>query len=171
MSYPNGLNEFLTQDTIEKTVNLSADEVTSSIAQVSGSLIGGGISNSSNGKLTINWDTGEAVFSDGARGRVFLGKIPGTEDYGIKIVDATGNIVISSDSQIQTAGIADDAVTAGKITISQLDALCINTGTLNVDETITVGINNITIDGVNKRIIVNDGTNDRVLIGYQDGGF
>jgi hypothetical protein len=29
----------------------------------------------------------------------------------------------------------------------------------------------IKIDGVNKRIIVNDGTNDRVLIGYYSGLF
>lgn len=29
----------------------------------------------------------------------------------------------------------------------------------------------ITISSVNKNIIVNDGTNDRVLIGYQSGGF
>lgn len=27
------------------------------------------------------------------------------------------------------------------------------------------------IDGKNKRIIVNDGSNDRILIGYQQGGF
>jgi hypothetical protein len=30
---------------------------------------------------------------------------------------------------------------------------------------------NVQIDGENKRIIVNDGTTDRVLIGYQVGGF
>lgn len=29
----------------------------------------------------------------------------------------------------------------------------------------------VTIDGVNKRIVVNDGSNDRVLIGYDEGGF
>lgn len=32
---------------------------------------------------------------------------------------------------------------------------------------IIVGDNKITIDGVNKRIIINDGTNNRVLIGYE----
>lgn len=36
---------------------------------------------------------------------------------------------------------------------------------------IIVGDNKIVIDGVNKRIIINDGTNDRVLLGYQAGGF
>jgi len=34
-----------------------------------------------------------------------------------------------------------------------------------------VGNNNVILDGVNKRIIVNDGTNDRVLIGYLAGKF
>lgn len=29
----------------------------------------------------------------------------------------------------------------------------------------------ITIDGVNKRIIVSDGERDRILIGYDEGGF
>jgi hypothetical protein len=36
---------------------------------------------------------------------------------------------------------------------------------------ITVGNSNVKIDGVNKRIIINDGTNDRVLIGFLSGGF
>ena len=30
---------------------------------------------------------------------------------------------------------------------------------------------NVKIDGANKRILINDGTNDRILIGYQSGGF
>lgn len=36
---------------------------------------------------------------------------------------------------------------------------------------ITVGDSKVKIDGPNKRIIVNDGTNDRVLIGYYPGRF
>lgn len=36
---------------------------------------------------------------------------------------------------------------------------------------ISVGNGNVKIDGVNKRIIINDGTNDRVLLGYQASGF
>ena len=35
----------------------------------------------------------------------------------------------------------------------------------------TVGHANIKIDGVNKRIIINDGTHDRIIIGYDSGGF
>ena len=36
---------------------------------------------------------------------------------------------------------------------------------------LNVGVANVKIDGANKRIIINDGTNDRVLIGYLSGGF
>jgi len=36
---------------------------------------------------------------------------------------------------------------------------------------VVVGDNNVVIDGENKNIIVNDGDNDRILIGYQQGGF
>ena len=93
-------------------------------------------------------------------------------DYGIKIVDAEGNVVMSSSSLLQTAGLADEAVTSGKISVAQLDALAINTGTLNVDESMTLGDDdNVKIDGANKRIIINDGTDDRILIGWQEGGF
>jgi len=33
------------------------------------------------------------------------------------------------------------------------------------------GDTNVIIDGANRRILISDGTNDRVLIGYQAGGF
>ena len=36
---------------------------------------------------------------------------------------------------------------------------------------IDVGNGNVKIDGENKRIIINDGSDDRILIGYQSGGF
>lgn len=43
-------------------------------------------------------------------------------------------------------------------------------GTLPGNTTIRIG-DNIQIDGANRRIIVSDGTTDRVLIGYDEGGF
>lgn len=36
---------------------------------------------------------------------------------------------------------------------------------------VNVGNGNVKIDGANKRIIINDGSYDRILIGYQSGGF
>lgn len=41
------------------------------------------------------------------------------------------------------------------------------TGTVYVGDT----NGNVRIDGANKRIIINDGTHDRVIIGFQSGGF
>jgi hypothetical protein len=36
---------------------------------------------------------------------------------------------------------------------------------------INLGVGNVVVDGTNKRILVNDGTNDRCLLGFQSGGF
>ena len=41
----------------------------------------------------------------------------------------------------------------------------------NLTGSVNVGAGNIKIDGANKRIIINDGTNDRVLLGYLASGF
>ena len=44
-------------------------------------------------------------------------------------------------------------------------------GVLGSEGVIYVGSKNIKIDGKNKRILISDGTTDRILIGYQKGGF
>ena len=48
-------------------------------------------------------------------------------------------------------------------------AVNLSSGRLPSDTVIRIG--NIKIDGKNQRIVVNDGTDDRILIGYQSGGF
>lgn len=45
----------------------------------------------------------------------------------------------------------------------------LSTGTISVIG--NLGDENIQLDGENKRILINDGTNDRILIGYQQDGF
>lgn len=45
----------------------------------------------------------------------------------------------------------------------------ISGGTINV--LASLGTGNIKLDGANKRIVVNDGTVDRIYIGFQSGGF
>ena len=68
-----------------------------------------------------------------------------------------------------------DAITAGEwVAVSDAraaDAL-LKAGT---SQTLTGNFNlndsNVLIDGANKRITISDGTNTRILIGYQDGGF
>lgn len=62
----------------------------------------------------------------------------------------------------------------GNIIASSLDlsSYVSKTGTSqNLTGDILVGDGNIKIDGANKRIIINDGTNDRIIIGYQLNGF
>jgi len=44
-------------------------------------------------------------------------------------------------------------------------------GTLPGNTVIRIGDENIKIDGTNRRITISDGTNDRILLGYQEGGF
>lgn len=60
-------------------------------------------------------------------------------------------------------------ITADLITGGTIDTSLLGAGTINV--AINVGDGNVKIDGANKRIIINDGSNDRILIGYQSGGF
>lgn len=52
----------------------------------------------------------------------------------------------------------------------QTSATNLSGGRLGVD-VIELGSGSIKIDSKNKRIIINDGSDDRVLIGYQRGGF
>ncbi|MCA9392424.1 hypothetical protein KC614_04480 [candidate division WWE3 bacterium] len=66
---------------------------------------------------------------------------------------------------IFATGLVVSDLTADQISVNQLDAVATNTGTLAVDEYITVGGNNVKIDGANGRLTVNDGSNDRVYVG------
>ncbi len=36
---------------------------------------------------------------------------------------------------------------------------------------IEVGTTNLKLEGANRRVLINDGTDDRILMGYQSGGF
>lgn len=68
-----------------------------------------------------------------------------------------------------------DAITAGEWELLNdlraADALLKAGSAQTLSGDIQVGIGNVKIDGANKRILINDGTNDRILIGFQSGGF
>jgi len=91
--------------------------------------------------------------------------------------DLTLDNLLVGTAQITSAYIADGAITNAKIGSAAIDDSKIGTLTANKISagTITVamelGTGNIILDGANKQILINDGTNDRVLIGYQSGGF
>lgn len=147
------------------------DDATSRyITSLSGSNISGGITSSNTGTLSINWDTGEIKINDGARSRVLLGYVAEEDTYGIKILNNLGEVVFSVAGQVGTGGIEDEAVTDAKIT--SLSANKILAGELIVPVDLgTLGSGYIRLDGENNRIIINDGTNDIILLGYQAGGF
>lgn len=79
-------------------------------------------------------------------------------------VDMNGNIDTATvDADILTVQNID----ADNIKGDQLDVVAAKTGTLQVDETLTVGTTagRVLIQGGNTRILINDGSDNRVVIG------
>jgi len=110
--------------------------------------------------------------------------IGGLQAFSDKLIRGHGNKIFGQSSLGIWLGAADfpDAPFSvdmeGNIIASSLDlsTYVSKTGTNEqVSGTIRLGTGtgaaSIILDGANKRIIVNDGTHDRVLIGYQSGGF
>lgn len=78
---------------------------------------------------------------------------------GMVARDMSGNTTFALD------GDTGNATFAGTVQAGTLISGAIISGI------IIVGDNNVIMDGANKRILVNDGIYDRVLLGYQAGGF
>ena len=163
-----GFDKLLNRRTTPSTM---MDDATSRyITSLSGSNIAGGVTSSNTGTLSINWDTGEIIINDGARQRVLLGYVAEEDAYGIKIKNAQGEVVFSVAGQVGTGGIEDEAVTDAKIT--SISAKKILAGELIVPVDLgNLDSGYIRLDGDNNRIIINDGTNDIILLGFQAGGF
>ncbi len=186
-----GFDQFLNRRMGLPSIEMTEDVSSLRVSQLSSTSLVPGITSSQDGKLKIDWAESLLVATDGARNRVEIGKLPGTNQYGIRIYDAEGNIVIDAggnvvgadfvleDGMVTTDKLADLAVTAVKIAnlavtnakIASLSADKLTTGTLSASTEINVGANYNKGDGINKRIIINDGADDRILIGYQSGGF
>ena len=94
----------------------------------------------------------------------------GAIQIGELLAGITGDIRISPNGIVarDSAGITTIAIdgTTGDVTIK---------GTLQsgsvISGLVAVGDNSIVLDGESRTIVVNDGTNDRILIGYDQGGF
>lgn len=86
-------------------------------------------------------------------------------------VDMSGAMKASSATITGYATDSELSDVAGDLTDLEGNALVKDSITQILAGKIIVGDSKITIDGVNKRIIINDGTYDRILIGYQSGGF
>lgn len=71
---------------------------------------------------------------------------------------------------VRTTTVQDNAITDRKITSISADK--IGAGTVIVSINLgTVATGYIKLDGANNNIVVNDGTVDRILMGYDAGGF
>jgi len=125
-------------------------------------------------------------YKDGINGdlRITRGGLTARNKAGINTfaIDAeTGDTTFLGTVQAGTviaAEIDGDLITAGSITADKISASYLEVGdadadlqTTGIDGAINVGSNKVIIDGANTRIIINDGDDDRILIGYQSGGF
>lgn len=110
--------------------------------------------NSAAGKILDN-------FQFTASGAISIGKYENGVSGEIKI---SPNGIIATNKDGNTTLLVDGS-TGNAVFSGEVAAGSVITGQVNV------GNNNVRIDGVNKRIIINDGTRDIILIGYQQNGF
>lgn len=155
--YPNGIEEgdfATTQKTGNETY--SSEKIKSQsfpARKVAHEVIGSALNTKSKKIL--------GVFQFTETGALQVGKYINGVSGEIKI--APSGIVArntAGDTTFAIDGETGDAIFAG----------IVQTGTL-ISGLVIVGDNNIRIDGEAKQIIVNDGENDRILIGFQTNGF
>jgi hypothetical protein len=75
------------------------------------------------------------------------------------------------EGSFQGVKLANGSITYKKIGSVLADQILTSTLTTQVNVGTASGSAYVRLDGVNNRIIINDGTTDRILIGYQLGGF
>ena len=108
------------------------------------------------------------------RSKKILSEFQFTKSGAIQVGEYTNGV--SGDLRLSPSGIT--ARNTSGITTFAIDgetgdatfAGTIQAGTL-ISGMVVVGDNNVVINGDERNIIVNDGTNDRVLLGYQLNGF
>lgn len=101
----------------------------------------------------------EFEFTEG--GAIQIGKYENGVSGDIRI---TPNGIVARDSSGITT-FALDGDTGSAVFKGSVQSGSIITGE------VIVGNNSVIIDGANKRIIINDGVTDRILLGYQENGF
>jgi|GEM_PF-5606559 len=69
-----GFNKLLYKtDLSSSNGELSEDQSNAAVTSLSGSVISGGTTQSTSGKVTFDWDNGTLIFSDGAFPRILIG--------------------------------------------------------------------------------------------------
>lgn len=108
------------------------------------------------------------------RTKKILASFEFTPSGAIQIGDYTsgqnGDIRISPSGILARNSLGDTTFALDGETGDAIFAGTIEAGTF-VAGAVIVGDNNLIMDGANKRFVVNDGTNDRILIGYLKNGF
>lgn len=122
-------------------------------------------------ELTIDYVANETSFGQ---------NVGGVQMFSKSFKRGYGDKVFGSDDNGIWLGAADFADAPFRVTMegyifaSSLDLTAYVSKT-DTGQTITgdvaVGDGKVKIDGANKRIVINDGSYDRVLIGYDSGGF
>jgi len=140
------------------------------------------------GDLWFDTDDGNKLYRAGAVGAttiatgqwelLMVSTITVFAQTTIPVSLAVGDIWYDTDDNnkpYRAASIGADAITAGEwVLLNDLraaDALLKAGSSQTLSGDFVVGVSNIKIDGPNRRILINDGTNDRILLGYQSGGF
>lgn len=108
------------------------------------------------------------------KSRKILAEFEFTESGALQIGKYTNGV--SGDLRITPNGItARDKSGLTTFAIDGSTGNAVFKGTIQANSLISglvvVGDNRVVIDGANARMLVNDKTNDRVLIGYHEGGF
>jgi len=112
--------------------------------------IGNTAISSSGGIITLDADAKRITISDGSNDRIRLGEVDGGTVYGLKIFDGSG--VTDNDILVELGQGGN-----------QIAGWTISTGAITSPSSI------ITISSDNKRITINDGSNDRIYLGEVDG--
>ena len=70
-----GFTKFLNKQKFPNAIaETTESDASLTIPLVGGGAIAGGVTSSSTGRITINWDTGTILISDGAHNRVLIGE-------------------------------------------------------------------------------------------------
>lgn len=131
--------------------------------------------------FALDGDTGDAIF----RGTVQAGSLISASDIIGGSININDVFYVDENGNVEATSIN---ITGGTININDAFTVDINGNVVATSATfgqyiskagtsqaftgnMNVGASNVKIDGANKRIIINDGSNDRILIGYQENGF
>lgn len=124
-------------------------------------ILGGSYDTASSGarvRLFPDANTG-IVVNDDAAAEVFKVMVGGTDVGDVTLGNFAGNKGLKWDKSATTF-VVRGTLHAADISVG---------GTIEV--AMNLGVSNVKLDGANKRVVINDGTNDRILIGYDSGGF